>query len=166
MDLCHGYDVGGPADNEHYLRPHFHFKSESIPAMPGRILPPLKQPPHDERRLSAPLNWEVNNNGGQYSPQNTDTLYGQFRTFLNYDYIKRDSVGRSVYPAFTDAAGTSSASRFYNDPDFGPSSGHPAVVNHLFTDGAVRSLDKAIDVATYMFLITRASGDPFALNVN
>ena len=46
------------------------------------------------------------------------------------------------------------------DPRFGPSSSHPQVVNHLFADGGVRSVNKDVDVATYMFLITRDGGDP------
>jgi len=43
---------------------------------------------------------------------------------------------------------------------YGPSSKHPGVVNHLFVDGAVRSISKEIDVAAYMFLITRRGHDP------
>ena len=45
-------------------------------------------------------------------------------------------------------------------PENGPSSGHPIVANHLFADGAVRSISKAVDVAAYMFMITRDNGDP------
>jgi prepilin-type N-terminal cleavage/methylation domain-containing protein len=43
---------------------------------------------------------------------------------------------------------------------YGPSSGHPGVVNHLFADGSVRSIAKDEDATTYMFLITRNGGDP------
>ncbi len=43
---------------------------------------------------------------------------------------------------------------------YGPSSGHPGVVNHLFADGTVRSISKDEDATTYMFLITRNGGDP------
>ncbi len=42
----------------------------------------------------------------------------------------------------------------------GPSSEHPAVVNHLFADGTVRSISKEIDASLYFFIITRAGGDP------
>ena len=45
-------------------------------------------------------------------------------------------------------------------PENGPSSGHPIVANHLFADGAVRSISKRVDVAAYMFTITRDGGDP------
>lgn len=43
---------------------------------------------------------------------------------------------------------------------YGPSSGHPGVVNHLFADGTVHSLSKDEDATSYMFLITRNGGDP------
>jgi type II secretory pathway pseudopilin PulG len=45
--------------------------------------------------------------------------------------------------------------------DYGPSSAHPGIVNHLFADGTAHSLAKSIDAAAYMFLITRAGRDPF-----
>ena len=45
-------------------------------------------------------------------------------------------------------------------PQCGPSSGHPGGVNHLMGDGAVKTLSRDIDVATYFFLITRAGHDP------
>jgi prepilin-type N-terminal cleavage/methylation domain-containing protein len=46
---------------------------------------------------------------------------------------------------------------------YGPSSGHPAVVNHLFGDATVRGIQKDVDAASYMFLITRNNGDPFPM---
>ncbi len=106
----------------------------------------------------APINWENNGDGGTYSPQNTTGMYPIFRTFLGFDFLKKD---RLSYPVFSDDE--SYSGYFYNAPEFGPSAAHPSVVNHLFVDGSVRSIDKSIDVATYMFLITRAGGDPFAL---
>ena len=42
----------------------------------------------------------------------------------------------------------------------GPQSQHPSVTNHLMVDGSVHTLSNTIDVAAYMFLITRESGDP------
>lgn len=146
----------------------FTLNSGASPWYPVTFCAATNGVPNTSGGFWAPFNWEVNNNGGLYSPQNPDTTYSQFNTYLNYDYARKhlfQGAGgpRSVYPAFTN---TGSGSDFYNNPDFGPSSGHPAVVNHLFTDGAVRSLDKSIDVATYMFLITRAGGDPFALSTN
>jgi prepilin-type N-terminal cleavage/methylation domain-containing protein len=43
---------------------------------------------------------------------------------------------------------------------YGPSSRHPGVVNHLFADASVHAISRNIDAATYMFLITRAGGEP------
>jgi type II secretory pathway pseudopilin PulG len=43
---------------------------------------------------------------------------------------------------------------------YGPSSGHPAVINCLHGDGAVRSLRKDIDAAALFFTVTRGNGDP------
>jgi prepilin-type N-terminal cleavage/methylation domain-containing protein len=44
--------------------------------------------------------------------------------------------------------------------EYGPGSQHPRVTNHVMVDGSVHSIDNQIDVAAYMFLITRESGDP------
>ena len=41
----------------------------------------------------------------------------------------------------------------------GPSSEHPGVVNHLFADGAVRSIAEGIDVNVYFHLITRRGSE-------
>lgn len=41
----------------------------------------------------------------------------------------------------------------------GPSSDHPAVVNHLFGDGSTTSISKTVDAAAYTFMITRSAGD-------
>ena len=43
---------------------------------------------------------------------------------------------------------------------YGPSSGHPGVVNHLLGDGTVRCVSKDVDFFFYMIRITRAGGDP------
>ncbi len=48
----------------------------------------------------------------------------------------------------------------YNSFTYGPSSGHPSVVNHLFGDAAVRTIRKDIDFAMYFFAITRNNNDP------
>ena len=42
----------------------------------------------------------------------------------------------------------------------GPSSFHPGLVNHLLADGCVRSVQQGIDARIYMWLITRAGGEP------
>jgi hypothetical protein len=69
------------------------------------------------------------------------------RTFLAYDF------GAGGKDAGTYPAGVG------RTPDYGPSSAHPSVVNHLFCDGSVRSLRKDIDYAAYFFAITRDGGD-------
>jgi hypothetical protein len=47
-------------------------------------------------------------------------------------------------------------------PQYGPSSDHDGVVNHLFADGSAKKISDQIDAAAYMFLITRNGGDPAA----
>jgi prepilin-type N-terminal cleavage/methylation domain-containing protein len=42
----------------------------------------------------------------------------------------------------------------------GVSSDHPGVVNHLFADGAIRSVSNEVDIALYFFNITRTGDDP------
>ena len=43
---------------------------------------------------------------------------------------------------------------------FGPRSQHPNATNHLMVDGSVHTITSNVDVAAYMFMITRESGDP------
>ena len=68
-----------------------------------------------------------------------------FRTYLNHDYDLWWYV-----PTVADVFGQK----------FGPSSHHRAAVNHLFVDASAHSLSTDVDVAAYMFLITRDGGDP------
>ena len=42
----------------------------------------------------------------------------------------------------------------------GPSSKHPGSINHLFADGAVRTVPATVDPGLYFFIITRAGGEP------
>lgn len=69
-------------------------------------------------------------------------------TYLSYDF---SPGGKNVgsYPASVGRT-----------PNYGPSAGHPNDVNHLFTDGAVRSIRKDVDYAMYFFAITRNNNDP------
>ena len=69
----------------------------------------------------------------------------RLKTYLGYDFAKADP-GPYV--------GAERRNKY------GPSSGHPGGVNHLFADGSVRGLSRDTDFATYMFLITRAGSDP------
>jgi len=68
-----------------------------------------------------------------------------YKTYMQYDFALQDP-GPYVGLETTNL--------------YGPSSGHPGVVNHLLCDGAVRSVSKDEDATTYMFLITRNGGDP------
>ena len=90
----------------------------------------------------APLNFTP----GLFEDESTISKY--YRTYLDWDYQNEG---------------------WYEDYDlisedyvirYGPSSHHRRVTNHLFVDGSVHSLDNKIDVALYMFLITRDAGDP------
>ncbi len=82
----------------------------------------------------------------------------QMRTYLAYDFAGTET-GKYPDPksAFTNLFGQGNTTYI---PNYGPSAGHPSVVNHLFVDGAVRSLKKDIDFALYFFAITRNNGDP------
>ena len=72
-----------------------------------------------------------------------DPCYWTYRTYLNWDYAKNPYDG---------ADGTKYG-------QFGPSSNHPVVVNHLLADGSVRQIKREIDVSVYMRMITRSLGD-------
>jgi prepilin-type processing-associated H-X9-DG protein len=45
---------------------------------------------------------------------------------------------------------------------FGPSSGHPSVINCLFADGSVHAVRKDVDASALFFAVTRANNDPSA----
>jgi type II secretory pathway pseudopilin PulG len=77
----------------------------------------------------------------------------QLRTYLAYDFPNTDA---NHYP--DPRSGTPQFSVPTNL--YGPSAGHPSSVNHLFADGAVRSIRKDVDFAMYFFAITRNNGDP------
>ncbi len=48
----------------------------------------------------------------------------------------------------------------YSDPRwYGPSSGHPAIVQHGFADGHGKSIDEDIDPSVYLHMVTRAGSE-------
>jgi type II secretory pathway pseudopilin PulG len=49
---------------------------------------------------------------------------------------------------------------YYDHYKYGPASRHPGVVNHLYADGSVHGVSQTVDLAAYMFLLTRAGGEP------
>ena len=75
-----------------------------------------------------------------------------FRTFLSHEIETQGwyfPANQAIAPWW-----------LYYGQQYGPDSQHPKVTNHLMVDGSVHEVDKQIDVAAYMFLITRESGDP------
>jgi type II secretory pathway pseudopilin PulG len=88
---------------------------------------------------------------GRYGEE-ADPKIQALRTYLAYDFSGADK-GKYPDPATGTIVG--------NMPKnlCGPSSAHPGIVNHLYVDGAVRSLRKDIDFCAYLFLITRDNGD-------
>ena len=76
------------------------------------------------------------------------TVDRRYRTYLNWDYKTLGWYEDYGYISETFLI------------RYGPSSHHPDVTNHLFVDGSVHSLPNKIDVALYMFLVTRDAGDP------
>ena len=89
----------------------------------------------------APLNFTP----GLFDEQTT--IDRRYRTYLNWTY---PTLG------WYDDQGLSEVWEIH----YGPSSVHPDVTNHLFLDGSVHTVDNKIDVALYMFLVTRDAGDP------
>lgn len=106
------------------------------------------------------MDFTLYQNGGYYAPTGYEGVMGtdipsdsqlrQMRTYLDFDFRPLKGRDAGTYPMFDQ-----------NKPDYGPSSDHSGLVNHLFGDGSVRSLNKDIDVASYMFMITRNGGEPF-----
>jgi hypothetical protein len=83
-----------------------------------------------------------------FSPNGADAnSYGTFQT-------------GATLTSITGANGGTIQESAPNTPLYGPSSGHPSIVNHLMGDASVHSLNKQMDVAAYTFLITRNGGDP------
>jgi len=83
-----------------------------------------------------------------YAPKGFTGTFGEestvdtsYYTYLNEDYESQPYMESKNYK-------------------YGPSSEHPGVVNHLFGDGSVRPLSNDVDVALYMFLITRNGHEP------
>jgi hypothetical protein len=91
----------------------------------------------------APLDF----NGGIYD--NATPAIQSLRTYLAFDF-RHGYKDESTYPA-----------GIGRKPAFGPSSGHPDIVNHLFFDGSVRNVRRDVDYALYFFWITRNNNDTY-----
>ncbi len=105
--------------------------------------------------------WHPYGFNGSYGEEGTIPV--NYRTFLNHRYEELpdwpylswpyQSAGLALgpqYPIYT----------IWPQEKYGPSSDHPATVNHVLADGSARPISKDIDVAMYMFLITRNNSDP------
>jgi hypothetical protein len=102
----------------------------------------------------------------------SDGQMGNCTTFFSFDYgpsgksgCKPPAPGDPLnYPLDPYAQPCQIASTRSAQPDlswrYGPSSGHPASINCLFGDGAVRSVRKDVDAAALFFTVTRGNGDP------
>lgn len=75
---------------------------------------------------------------GKYGPEGGTA---QLPTYLSWDYLEDGPYISGSYVR-------------------GPGSEHPQVVNHLFGDGTVHSVNKEVDAALYFFVITKTNGDP------
>ena len=97
---------------------------------------------------------------GTFDDEGKSKVTATFATYLDPMFVA--ATGTNYYGTDTQSAGPTvkSSPGTLSSPRWGPSSSHPSVVNHLFADGAVRSIAKDVDVATYAFLITRDGGDP------
>jgi type II secretory pathway pseudopilin PulG len=91
--------------------------------------------------------WRPKGFNGMYDDDASPEIQ-TLRTYLAYDF----SPGGKDAGAYPSSVGRT--------PAYGPSSGHPGIVNHLFGDGAVRSERKDIDYAMYFYFITPNNGDP------
>jgi type II secretory pathway pseudopilin PulG len=100
------------------------------------------EPPDDIYPYVRPAGFNV-----KYD-EKADPRIRALRTYLAYDFAGADK-GKYLNPSTGTMVG--------NTPKnlYGPSSGHPSVVNHLFADGSVHALRKDIDFCTYFFYITR-----------
>jgi prepilin-type N-terminal cleavage/methylation domain-containing protein len=92
--------------------------------------------------------WHPFGFNGRYGDESS--LSANFRTYLYHNYSALPPEGGWYIPTVSGVFGQK----------YGPSSNHGSVVNHLFVDGTAHSIDKQIDVAVYMFLITREGSDP------
>lgn len=87
---------------------------------------------------------------GRYDEEST--IVRTFVTYLDWDY--------EIDGPYEDADPLNGNNEWEDTYLRGPGSKHSRVVNHLFADGSVKSIPKDVDVALYMFIITRRNADP------
>jgi len=92
--------------------------------------------------------WHPYGFNGNYDDQSN--VYPDYRTYLSHDY---EDV-KDYYAWYIPATAT-----FYGQK-YGPKGAHGGFTNHLMVDASARTINDNVDVAAYMFLITRDNGDP------
>jgi hypothetical protein len=97
---------------------------------------------------------------GRYNEEASSYIQ-ECRTYLAYDFTDTKNMPypnpiEGQFYQSPEMSGTDQGCK----PTYGPSSGHPSVVNHVFADGSVHSIKKEVDFAMYFFAITRNNGDP------
>ncbi len=107
-------------------------KSATLVGLPPRITY-VPGSTHKLGPFSAPAGYD-----GKYDAQSATS---QLLTYLSWDYEDDGPYVSNSYRR-------------------GPGSHHPQVMNHLFGDGTVHSVNKEINACLYFFVITRAQGDP------
>ena len=85
-------------------------------------------------------------------------VMGLVPTWVGWDYEQPPRGDGPYVPAPFETAGQTWGTAAQLPA--GVSSEHPQVVNHLWGDGTVHSVNKELDAALYMFIITRTGGDP------
>ncbi len=101
--------------------------------------------------------WAPATYNGKFGEDANQTVQ-TYKTYMQYDFQLSDP---GPYAGMETTAALPPTGRTCK---YGPSSGHPGVVNHMLADGTVRSLSKKTDYCAYFFSITRNGGDPFALD--
>jgi prepilin-type processing-associated H-X9-DG protein len=94
--------------------------------------------------------------------------YGLAQNLVTFFSMKFGPSGKNVGQYELDSfappcqLGTRDGSAQDKKYEYGPSSGHPKVINCLFGDGSVRGVRKDIDAQALFFAVTRNNNDPGA----
>ena len=99
----------------------------------------------------------THNQGKFYAPQGFTGGYGDESTVTARNYLSWDYPPDGADPQYENPV---IGIQTEDECLIGPASDHSAGVNHVFADGAVRTLTREMDPALYMFLITRQGADP------
>jgi len=112
--------------------------------------------------LDIPINFHHPENF-EYSLYGDDSPIADKKSYANWDY-KSDGSYESPFDCANQPALTLPTDEDGNQLQPAPiksvGSDHPAVINHVFADGAVHAVSKQVDPALYMFIVTRNNGDP------